>query len=83
MRPFSSGRKTWPVWERRESCFDNVPAESPDDRFLQLACALNARGQLAQRLDGENVGQTIEKIFQRSIAGRRLCEIGDSDFALT
>ena len=42
-----------------------MAADTPNDRLLYFAGALNASSELSQRLHGENIRQTLEEILYR------------------
>ena len=46
----------------RQACLDDVPADTPDDWLAKLFRSADARREIAQALNGENVGETGEKV---------------------
>src|SRR5215217_7311226 len=68
---------------RRESRLDYMPADSPDDRLLQLTRTPNSLGQLTKRSHRKHIRQTIEKLLQRGISTGRLRKLLEINFART
>src|SRR5262245_33144762 len=69
--------------DRRQTGFDHMPTDPPNDRLLQSTRPLDPRRNLSQRLHRQHIRQTVEEIIQSRLATQRPRKILKTNFALT
>jgi hypothetical protein len=67
----------------RQSGFNHVPANPPDDWLLQLARASHVLRNLSERLHRQHIRQTLDKLSDRRLSADRPREIFQLHFAVT